>query len=47
MAIELADIMRQLGPSYLQRFSDRMPHSHKKVISDIQQCGTEDKGGHI
>jgi serine/threonine protein kinase len=47
MAIELADIMRQFGPSYLQRFSDRMPLSHKKVISDIQQCRTEAKGGHI
>ena len=47
MAIELADIMRQFGPSYLERFSDRMPLSHKKVISDIQQCRTEAKGGHI
>ncbi|MHC4808601.1 MAG: transposase zinc-binding domain-containing protein, partial [Planctomycetota bacterium] len=24
-----------------------MPLSHKKVISDIQQCRTEAKGGHI
>ena len=47
MTIELADIMRQFGPSYLERFSDRMPFSHKKVISDIQQCRTEAKGGHI
>ena len=45
--MELADIMRQFGPSYLQRFSDRMPHSHKKVISDIRQCRTEAKAGHI
>ena len=47
MTIELADIMRQFGPWYLERFSDRMPLSHKKVISDIQQCRTEAKGGHI
>jgi DNA-directed RNA polymerase subunit RPC12/RpoP len=47
MAIELADIMRRFGPSYLERFSGRMPLSHKKVISDIQQCRTEAKGGHI
>jgi len=47
MAIELADIMRQFGPSYLQLFSGRMPHSHKKAILDIQQCRTEAKGGHL
>jgi DNA-directed RNA polymerase subunit RPC12/RpoP len=47
MAIELADIMNRFGPSYLQRFSGGMPLSHKKVISDIQQCRTEAKGGHI
>jgi len=47
MAIELADIMRRFGPSYLERFSGRMPLSHEKVISDIQQCRTEAKGGHL
>jgi DNA-directed RNA polymerase subunit RPC12/RpoP len=47
MAIELADIMRQFGPLYLERFSGRMPLLHKKAISDIQQCRTEAKGGHI
>jgi hypothetical protein len=47
MAIELADIMRRFGPSYLERFSGRMPRSHKKAILDIQQCRTEAKGGHI
>jgi hypothetical protein len=47
MTIELADIMSRFGPSYLEKFSDRMPLSHKKVITDIQQCRTEAKGGHI
>jgi predicted RNA-binding Zn-ribbon protein involved in translation (DUF1610 family) len=39
--------MHRFGPSYLKRFSGGMPLSHKKVISDIQQCRTEAKGGHI
>ena len=47
MAIELADIMRRFGPSYLERFSGRMPRSHKKALLDIQQCRTEANGGHL
>ena len=47
MAIELADIMRRFGPLYLKRFSGSMLASHKRAISDIQQCRTEAMGGHI
>jgi DNA-directed RNA polymerase subunit RPC12/RpoP len=47
MAIELADIMRQFGPLYLERFSGSMLASHKRAIADIQQCRTEAMGGHI
>ena len=47
MAIELADIMRQFGPLYLQRFSGSMLASHKKAIYDIQGCRTEAMGGHV
>ena len=47
MAIELADIMRQFGPLYLQRFSGSMLASHKKAIYDIQRCRTEAMGGHV
>jgi len=47
MPIELADIMRRFGPLYLERFSGGMLASHKKAISDIQQCRTEAMGGHI
>ena len=47
MAIELADIMRQFGPLYLERFSGSMPASHKRAIADIQQCRTEAMGGHL
>ena len=47
MKIELADIMRQFGPLYLQRFGEPMLTSHKKAIYDIQRCRTEDMGGHV
>jgi hypothetical protein len=47
MAIELADIMRRFGPLYLKRFSGSMLASHKRAISDIQQCRTEAMGGHL
>jgi hypothetical protein len=47
MAIELADIMRQFGPLYLERFSDSILASHKRAIADIQQCRTEAMGGHL
>jgi hypothetical protein len=47
MAIELADIMRQFGPSYLERFCGRMPRSHQEAILDIRQCRTEANGGHL
>jgi len=47
MAIELADILRQFGPSYLEQFADRMPPSHRRVIAAIQRCRTEANGGHL
>jgi len=47
MKIELADIMRQFGPLYLERFSGSMLTSHKQAIADIQGCRTEAMGGHI
>ena len=47
MSIELADIMRQFGPLYLQRFSESMPVSHKQALLDIQRCRTPEMGGHV
>jgi len=47
MTIELADIMRQFGPLYLQKFSASMPASHKQALLDIQRCRTEAMGGHV
>ena len=44
---EIADIFRQYGPEYLNRYGDRMPESHKRAIWDIIGCRTEMMGGHV
>ena len=44
---ELADIFRDAGPAYLQRFGDRMLPSHKRVLSNIVACRTPALGGQM
>jgi len=43
--VELADIFRDAGPAYLQRFGDRMLPSHKRVMRHIIDCRTPALGG--
>jgi hypothetical protein len=45
--VELADIFRDAGPAYLQRFGDRMLASHKRVLHDIVSCRTAALGGQL
>jgi hypothetical protein len=45
--LELADVFRLYGPTYLQRFGDRMPYRHLQAIQDIRDCRTEALGGHV
>jgi hypothetical protein len=45
--IEVADIFRQYGPSYRERFADRMPPSHLQAIRDIARCCTPILGGQV
>lgn len=45
--IEVADIFRQFGDSYLAKYGDSMLPSHKRVIQDIIECRTEAMGGHL
>ncbi len=44
---ELADIFRQYGPQYLDKFGDKMLPSHLQAIRDILRCRTEALGGHV
>ncbi|NNK07414.1 MAG: hypothetical protein HKP50_08915 [Myxococcales bacterium] len=45
--VELAEIFRDAGPAYLQRFGDRMLPSHKRVLHDIVACRTAALGGEM
>jgi Transposase zinc-binding domain len=45
--IELAEVVRKHGPEYLEKFGDRMPPNHKRALSAITACRTEEMGGHL
>lgn len=45
--IQLADIFRQYGPDYIQKFADKIPPTHLKLIHDIIRCRTEVLGGQV
>lgn len=45
--MELAEIFRQHGPAYRQKFKGRLPTSHLKAMAAIEQCRTEALGGHV
>jgi hypothetical protein len=41
----VADALRQHAPEYLQRFGQRMPRGHHKVLAAITRCRTGQLGG--
>lgn len=45
--MELAEIFRQHGPAYREKFKGRIPASHLKAMAAIEQCRTEALGGHV
>lgn len=45
--VELAEIFRCYGPTYREKFGDRMPANHLKAMADIEACRTEVLGGHV
>ena len=44
---ELADIFRQYGSQYLDKYGDKIIPSHLQAIRDLQRCRTEELGGHV
>ena len=40
----VADVLRQYGPEYLERFGATMPVEHKKVLNAIMACRTGELG---
>lgn len=45
--VEVADVLRRYGAEYLQKFSDRMPSSHRRAFEDLLRCRTPALGGHV
>jgi len=45
--IDIADIFRKHGKSYLDKYSTNMLSSHKKAIKDILKCRTPIMGGRV
>ena len=44
---ELAEIFRKYGGEYRANYQQGMPTSHKVAMSAIEQCRTEQLGGHV
>ncbi len=44
---ELAEIFQQYGKAYRAKYGERMPSSHKVVMTAIERCRTEQLGGHV
>jgi predicted RNA-binding Zn-ribbon protein involved in translation (DUF1610 family) len=45
--LEVADVLRRYGDTYLQRFAQQMLPSHRRAFYDILHCRTVAMGGHV
>lgn len=45
--IEVADVFRRFGPSYIDAFGAGMLPSHRRALEDIAACRTQAMGGHL
>jgi hypothetical protein len=45
--LEVADVFRRYGDTYLQRFGQQMLPSHRRAFYDILHCRTAAMGGHV
>ncbi len=45
--LEVADIVRQAGPAYIERHRSELAWPHLKVLQAIQNCRTAALGGHL
>lgn len=43
----IQDVFRQYGGIYLEKYKDRMPSLHKKVLHAIMNCRTKNLGGEV
>jgi hypothetical protein len=45
--VELANIFREYGPAYRDKFADKLLPSHRQAMWAIEHCRTETLGGHV
>jgi hypothetical protein len=45
--LELAEILREAGPAYRERYGSRLLPSHRRALRDIEACRTPALGGHL
>ena len=45
--LEVADVFREHGPEYLERFGDALSPDQRRVLLDIARCRTAVLGGHV
>ena len=46
-ALEVADILRQYGPEFLERYGGVLSASQRKAVRDLSVCRTAALGGHV
>jgi len=47
MALELAEIFREFGAAYRQKYADKLLLSHRQAMLAIERCRTEVLGGQV
>jgi len=47
VALELADIFRQYGPAYRQKYASKLLPSHRQAMRAIEHCRTQALGGQV
>jgi aminoglycoside phosphotransferase family enzyme len=45
--IEVADVFRQHGDAFLERYGDATSHEQRRVLRDVAICRTAALGGHV
>ena len=45
--LEVADVLRRYGGTYLDRFGDAVPRRHRRAMQDLLDCRTPSLGGHL
>jgi hypothetical protein len=46
-ALEVADVFRRYGATFLQAFGDALSHAQRRVMNAIEACRTAALGGHV